>query len=473
VNNINKKNNNIMKNLTIVFLALLAFNTGYSQCTADYDFGDVATAVSPDPTNGESFEDGLVGVPYEDVLHILLPTYVLDIDSTLPLDPSTLLDSLQLISLIMVDLSDETIQYTPEELGLEVLCNNNGDSGNPCTFLGGNQYCAAVTGTPTIAGEFRCDITIEGWIVVFGVPFGQETAFGSLLVTFESEGCMNPEACNYDPTATIDDGSCLFDCLGCTDDTATNYDESATTDNGSCCYLIVTATATDAMCNGYDGEIYVEYTGSSTQLDIYLNESVMAENEAIVSVGSYSVSVSETNPEGFMCSSSVEVTVSEPDAITIEASASDASVLGLGMATADVEGGTGDVMITWSDSEGNEVDPDSLEEGEYTATATDENGCTSSTSFSVLWDSIYNIHDVEFSIFPNPTTGFVSISSLGSVIDATVNVLDGFGRLVYTTKSSNLNNSTLLNLERLEAGSYFISIETSYGNVVKQIQIIR
>jgi len=462
-----------MKNLTIIFLALLAFNISFSQCTADYDFGDVTMGVSPDPFNGESFDDGLVGEPYEDVLHILLPIYVMDIDSTLPLDPSTLLDSLQLISLIMVDLSDETMQYTPEELGLEVLCNNNGDSGNPCTFLGGNQYCAAVTGTPTIAGEFRCDITIKGWVVVLGFPFGQEAAYGSLLITFDSEGCMNPDACNYDATATIDDGSCLFDCLGCTDDTATNYDSSATTENGSCCFLIVAATATDALCNGGQGSISVEYTGSSGQLAVYLNEQVMDGNEAIVYVGSYSVSVSEINPEGYECSSSVEVTVSEPDAITIEASASDASVLGLGVATADVDGGTGDVVITWADSEGNEVDPDALEEGEYTVTATDENGCFAFATFSVLWDSINYIHAVEFNIFPNPSTGLVSINSSMNLSDATVNVLDGSGRLVYTQETSNLNNSTLLNLEHLEAGAYFISIETSYGNVVKQIQIIR
>ena len=462
-----------MKNLTIIFLALLAFNISFSQCTADYDFGDVTMGVSPDPFNGESFDDGLVGEPYVDVLHILLPIYVMDIDSTLPLDPSTLLDSLQLISLIMVDLSDETMQYTPEELGLEVLCNNNGDSGNPCTFLGGNQYCAAVTGTPTISGEFRCDITIKGWVVVLGFPFGQEAAYGSLLITFESEGCMDPDACNYDATATIDNGSCLFDCLGCTDDTATNYDSSATTENGSCCFLIVAATATDALCNGGQGSISVEYTGSSGQLAVYLNEQVMDGNEAIVYVGSYSVSVSEINPEGYECSSSVEVTVSEPDAITIEASASDASVLGLGVATADVDGGTGDVVITWADSEGNEVDPDALEEGEYTVTATDENGCFAFATLSVLWDSINYIHAVEFNIFPNPSTGLVSINSSMNLSDATVNVLDGSGRLVYTQETSNLNNSTLLNLEHLEAGAYFISIETSYGNVVKQIQIIR
>lgn len=37
-------------------------------------------------------------------------------------------------------------------------------------------------------------------------------------------GCMNDEACNYDPTATVDDGSCEFDtCAGCMDPIAVDY----------------------------------------------------------------------------------------------------------------------------------------------------------------------------------------------------------------------------------------------------------
>ena len=47
-------------------------------------------------------------------------------------------------------------------------------------------------------------------------------------------GCTDVNACNYDPEATLDDGSCNFDCTGCTDPTACNYDAFATQDDGSC-----------------------------------------------------------------------------------------------------------------------------------------------------------------------------------------------------------------------------------------------
>ena len=110
----------------------------------------------------------------------------------------------------MVDLNDTLTSYTLEEMGLQVVCNNNGDSNNPCSFHGGNQYCASLEGTPTMSGNFRADITVKGWTLVFGFPFGQEQLFGSLFVDFGVEGCMDVNATNYNPDAVSDDGSCIL-----------------------------------------------------------------------------------------------------------------------------------------------------------------------------------------------------------------------------------------------------------------------
>ena len=53
-------------------------------------------------------------------------------------------------------------------------------------------------------------------------------------------GCNIEIACNYDPAATLNDGSCDFtSCLvlGCTDAAACNYNPAATINDGSCDYL--------------------------------------------------------------------------------------------------------------------------------------------------------------------------------------------------------------------------------------------
>ena len=49
-------------------------------------------------------------------------------------------------------------------------------------------------------------------------------------------GCTYPTASNYNPLATVDDGSCILAILGCTDVNALNYTSLATSDDGSCVF---------------------------------------------------------------------------------------------------------------------------------------------------------------------------------------------------------------------------------------------
>jgi hypothetical protein len=65
----------------------------------------------------------------------------------------------------------------------------------------------------------------------------------------EMPGCDDPEADNYDPTVTENDGSCFY--YGCTISVACNYDATANSNDGSCEFTSCAGCTTPTACN-YD-----------------------------------------------------------------------------------------------------------------------------------------------------------------------------------------------------------------------------
>jgi hypothetical protein len=122
-----------------------------------------------------------------------------------------------------------------------MVCNNLGAFPTPCSWLAGQQYCAALGGTPTVAGVYHMSIATEAWVTVFGISVAQPYSFDGYIfeVIGESTGCMDELACNFNPGATIPDpNACTYpepnqDCGGfCIDPSACNYVEDPPTSGG-------------------------------------------------------------------------------------------------------------------------------------------------------------------------------------------------------------------------------------------------
>ena len=64
-------------------------------------------------------------------------------------------------------------------------------------------------------------------------------------------GCTTPGSINYNPNATMDDGSCIPNMVGCMDTTADNYNSSANTPCNGCCIHTIPG-CTDPSANNYD-----------------------------------------------------------------------------------------------------------------------------------------------------------------------------------------------------------------------------
>ena len=180
---LNNKINSMIKTV-LSFAFAFAVTLVSAQCENNYDFGDVGFGVSPDPELGESFEVGTVGMAYSDTINMLVPSDAADVDPQYE-GLGVVIDSLTLAS-VEVQIDGDFVNLA--DIGLDIVCNNNGDSPDPCTFMGALQYCALVEGVPTTAGTFPLTINVDGYIVVFGNTVPVPIAFDQYSLTILEEG---------------------------------------------------------------------------------------------------------------------------------------------------------------------------------------------------------------------------------------------------------------------------------------------
>ncbi|MDG2139849.1 MAG: M12 family metallo-peptidase [Flavobacteriales bacterium] len=110
----------------------------------------------------------------------------------------------------------------------------------------GAIYCFTFGGTLPYTYYWLSTFISDTTQHLLNIPAGSYTSyilddngcfnFSVIVVGIDSTsyGCTDSTALNYDPNATIDDGSCVYCVYGCMDSTAVNYDSLATCDDGSC-----------------------------------------------------------------------------------------------------------------------------------------------------------------------------------------------------------------------------------------------
>lgn len=96
-----------------------------------------------------------------------------------------------------------------------------------------------------------CEIPVEGCTDQTACNYNPEAAVDDGSCEYLScAGCTNQNACNYDSEATIDDGSCEFEtCAGCTNPNACNFDPNATLDDESCEFETCAGCTNENACN--------------------------------------------------------------------------------------------------------------------------------------------------------------------------------------------------------------------------------
>jgi hypothetical protein len=242
----------------------------------------------------------------------------------------------------------------------------------------------------------------------------------------EIAGCLDENACNYDPNATDYDVTlCDYSCLGCTDETAANFDPSATIDDESCQYCALAidsaVTVVDLLCAGdANGSISIEGSTGGFGSVVYALEGDPFQNNLTfdqLAGGSYKVIAMDS----LMCTDTLTAFVNEPSPIVLLAFATDPLCNGGtdGAILATAEGGTGDITYELGGETSADGNFEGLDAGPYTVVATDANGCETDIAAEVADPEAIVITVDEATDPDGAPNGEISVSVEGGTGDLT------------------------------------------------------
>ena len=424
-----------LRKLAVATFMLCAAPLAWGQCDIDFDFGDATFGVSPDPAMGETFLDGMLDESYFDVLHILIPANAAGIDSTYP--PTLPVDSVIVLAnsvdgagmyqgIVFTDTVTQE-QFFADEIGLEVLFNNNGDSGNPNAFMGGEQYCAAIQGAPNRSGIYRLSIDIPAWATIitpFNAPY------------------------------TFDNFTLRVNCPLLEDVTVTNVNSNEGTQG----------TLTATLAEGVEATEVVWFNAFGDQIGTGMSVSV--DNP-----GSFSVQITTADCQSLFGGLLVGDDALECELeVTVEVSNTDPNMFN-GSATVGVSGAVGAWTANWYSAAGillgsGEV-LSGLGEGAYSVVVSDDSGCTVEVEDINVLTGLNDMALWNLAVFPNPASS--SLFCAGVLPGDTWKILNLNGSTVRDGRSSSYGLT--LDVSSLDAGLYIMSVMRQGARQVLQVQI--
>jgi len=266
-------------------------------------------------------------------------------------------------------------------------------------------------------------------------------------------GCLEANACNYNPEATVSDGSCEYEsCQGCMDETACNFDPEATLSNELLCDYPEVGYDCDGVCydDDADGVCNVdEIEGCTDELACNYNAETTDENNALCTYADdfYDCDgncLSDADDDG-VCDELEIAGCTDADACNYNelATDEDESCILVGDACDDGDENTINDVI-------------------------DENcECTGEV------DVVLEASPLAFDLFPNPAgqSVFLRFGELSSQV--TLQILDATGRLVWERQHVVIQGTMELDVAMLGSGTYQMMVSDTRGVEVRRLVIQR
>jgi len=330
-------------------------------------------------------------------------------------------------------------------------------SQTPATYAGGSSGCFLVSGTTNdVCGQYQMQVYV--------------TIVTPVLTTPSSE--LSALAAQYNLAGFPKNFLRLIGAGGTCP--AVNDTQSATFAAGPCSGVAVTAsaTATNITCFGQSTGTATATAGGTTNPTYLWSNGGTTATISNLPAGTYTVTVSEA---GF--SATASATVTQP-ATGVSANGSVTDAVGTNNGAIDLTpgGGTAPYTYHWN-TNATTQDLSALGAGNYSVTVTDQNGCTTTATFTVTFTvGIVGTEMVnKFTVFPNPATSSVNVQlALTETTDTKIELVDVSGKVILSEnagKVSELNYT--LNTSSVPNGVYAIRVSGSKFNVVKGLTIAK
>ena len=212
--------------------------------------------------------------------------------------------------------------------------------------------------------------------------------------------------------------------------------------------LTASISKTDVLCNGAsNGTATVTVDGGNAPYQYNWSNGGSDLEITGLTTGNYSVTVSDSNG----CSTTLETTIDQPDALTATVSASTIACNGeTTNATVAVNGGTTPYTYLWSDNaDRNSNMATGITAGTYGVTVTDANGCTVASSVTIDDPALLTVSLSADDILCNGRTTTVTATPNG-----------GASPYSYAWQG---NSSTSSNLSGVGAGDYNVTVTDNNG----------
>ena len=214
--------------------------------------------------------------------------------------------------------------------------------------------------------------------------------------TVNIPGCTNNLACNFDPFATVNDGSCIVPGTACNDLNSSTINDviqnncqcAGTPIDPGCTGFSVNNSAVNPTCAGLsNGFISVNATGTSSPFNYIWSNGSTGSNITNLAAGSYSVTISDA----LGCSETLNFNLAAPQALNAGVSSVPVNCFGAasGSASVNVSGGTSPYAYAWNTSPiQNTAQISNVPAGNYTVNITDANGCSFSSGVTITQPSV-------------------------------------------------------------------------------------